>query len=242
MKHIKRFIKFESVIVPDQIDSYANIRDYEDLKDYGDSHDFDVVEYDEFLRSLPNEDKTTAPPRHGNPFFALFHPINKKPMFVICDKMFIRMVPNFKEIVDDVISHERIHGEQSSRRGGLTFKLPNPREKKSYFSNKDEIMAFSWTIAQALAKDSDDIADAMRNLNKPAPPMPPMPPPGQGRMMPPPDMGRNMPPMPPPGGRGRMPEMPKIYLQIWNDIKSNCDESVINRYKKNIYNYLKELF
>lgn len=110
--------------------------------------------------------KKGAPPKHI-PFFALFHPVNKRPMFVLVDPNIIRIIPNFKEVVNDIIGHERIHAEQSRRKGDIEYSLPPPNNKKAYFSNKEEIMAFSWTIANGLSKRKNDLESAMKSLDEP---------------------------------------------------------------------------
>jgi len=142
------------------------INSFDDLVEYGIQNDFDVFEYNEFFDSLGENDKKTAPPNRGIPFFALFHPDRKKAMFVICDKMVIKMIPNFKSIVNDIIGHELIHKEQTNRRGNIEFNLPNPTNRKEYFSNKEEIMAFSWSIANELSRESGDLKDAISKLDK----------------------------------------------------------------------------
>ena len=166
MKHINNFKSFEAIIIPDRVQSnHQRFGNFEDLVEYGNENGFDVVRYEDFLNSLSDIDKKTAPPKNGPaPFFALFHPIRKRPMFVLVREMMIGM-PDFKEIVDDIISHEKIHGEQNSRRGGLTFNLPDPNTKE-YFNNKDEIMAFSWTIANDLSKTNRTVDMAIKNLDK----------------------------------------------------------------------------
>jgi len=164
---IQKFKTFEAIITPEPSEHNYNIRTYDDLVEYGQDNDFDVVNYKEFINSLSDEDKKTAPkPDFRTPFFALYHTIRKKPMFVVCDPNCVRMIPNFKTIVDDIISHERIHSEQNKRRGGLTFNLPDPLKLKEYYSNKDEIMAFSFTIANDL-KNAPTIEAALNNLNSP---------------------------------------------------------------------------
>lgn len=164
MKYLKKFN--ESIIIPSKIESKMNIESFDDLVEYGNKNNFDVVKYDEFYNSLDDIDKKTAPSSLGIPFFALFHPIRKKAMFVICDENCIKFITNFKDIVDDIIGHEEIHSTQNSKRGGLTFSLPNPNIKKLYFSNKDEIMAFSWTIANDLSKKYKTIENAILNIGK----------------------------------------------------------------------------
>jgi hypothetical protein len=151
---------------------------------------------------LTEVDKRSAPPRRGTPFFALFHPERKKPMFVACDPMVFRFMP-MKEIINDIIGHELIHAEQLRRKGDIEYSLPSPTDRKAYFSNKEEVMAFSWTIANELSKQTRNVKDAIDLLSR--------------------------------GFRGQS-------SQIWNDIKRNCDEKTINRYKKYIYMYLEKMF
>lgn len=150
----------EAVIIPSKMET-GHINSFETLKEYGDKNGFDVVDYEEFYQSLSDEDKKTAPPKMGTPFFALYHLERKKPMFVLVDKNVVRFMPNFKEIVDDIIGHERVHAGQVARRKGGDYVLPNPNDSKQYFSNKEEIMAFSWTIANDIAKLSKDFDTAV---------------------------------------------------------------------------------
>ncbi len=164
MKYIKKFN--EALIHPPKLENDFIINSFDDLVEYGIQNDFDVFEYNEFFDSLGENDKKTAPPNRGIPFFALFHPDRKKAMFVICDKMVIKMIPNFKSIVNDIIGHELIHKEQTNRRGNIEFNLPNPTNRKEYFSNKEEIMAFSWSIANELSRESGDLKDAISKLDK----------------------------------------------------------------------------
>lgn len=212
MKYIKDFRMFEAVIMPQKIDNNSVVNSFESLVRYGEENGFDVVDYNGFYNSLPEDDKKTAPPRHGVPFFALFHPINKKPMFVLVDPNAARFIPNFKEIVDDIIGHEKIHVEQTRRKGDIEYSLPSPTDKKAYFSNKEEIMAFSWTIANGLSKRHKDIKSAMNSLDEEF------------------VIHRGM---------GMRPEEHKM---IWNDIKRYCDEKTIKRYRKYIYLYLEKIF
>jgi len=165
MKHLKGFKIFEAVIIPQKLESDLIINSFDSLVEYGTQNGFDVVEFDEFYNSLSEADKKGAPPRRGAPFFALFHPERKKAMFVICDRNIIRVIPNFKEIVNDIIGHENVHHEQTRRKGDVEYSLPSPNDKKAYFSNKEEIMAFSWTIANDLSKTNNDIKSAFADLD-----------------------------------------------------------------------------
>jgi hypothetical protein len=116
----------------------------------------------------------------------------------------------------DIIGHERVHQGQNSRRN-IEFTLVNPTNRKKYFSNKDEIMAFSWTIANGLFKNNNSIQNAIKELDseiitKPIETLS--------------------------STRIRTPE----YKMIWNDIKRNCDEKTLKRYRKYIYMYLEKMF
>ena len=211
MKHLKTYKIFESVIMPNKIEDDSNINSFESAVEFGQRNDFDVVEYDEFYNSLGEADKKTAPPSRGVPFFALFHPIRKKAMFVVCDKNVFRFMP-MKDIILDIIGHEKVHAEQAVRRGGLEFNLPNPRDRKAYFSNKEEVMAFAFTIANGLSKTNRSLETAMNELDSQ-------------------------------GGMAIRPGMrPAEHKMLWNDIKRNCDEKTIKRYRKYIYLYLEKIF
>jgi hypothetical protein len=214
MKHIKSYKIFEAVIMPHKIEnSLIVVNSFESLVRYGQQNDFDVVNYNDFYNSLSDSDKKTAPPNDPRvPFFALFHPERKKPMFVLSDTNAARFIPNFKEIVDDIIGHEKIHAEQARRKGYIDYSLPSPTNRKEYFSNKEEVMAFSWTIANGLSKRYRDIKSAMNSLDEEF------------------VIQRGM------GVR------PEEYKMIWSDIKKYCDEKIIKRYRKYIYMYLEKIF
>lgn len=171
-QHIISFNQFinEAIIMPDKIEDRVQLQSMEDAISFGEKHGFDVVEYDEFYNSLSEADKKTAPPRfdrfdkRGAPFFALFHPIRKKPMFVICDPYIFNRLP-LADIMKDIIGHERIHGEQSRRKGDIDYSLPSPEDKELYFSNKEEIMAFAFTIATDIKNTSRNFDEAVDKFN-----------------------------------------------------------------------------
>ena len=165
MKHIKLFKLFEAVIMPPKIEDDARVNSFESAVEFGQRNDFDVVDYDEFYNSLSEENKKTAPPRRGVPFFALFNPVRRKAMFVLSDPNAPRFIPNFKEIMLDIIGHERVHQEQSLRKSIVDYKLPSPLDRKSYFSNKEEVMAFSFTIANGLSKTNRTMETAIKDLD-----------------------------------------------------------------------------
>jgi len=166
MKHLVKFELFEAVIMPTKIEDNTPVNSFQSAKEFGERNGFDVVGYDEFYNSLSEENKKTAPPRHGVPFFALFNPSTKKPMFVLVDENAARFIPNFKDIMLDIIGHERVHAEQSLRKGQIDYKLPSPLNRKEYFSNKEEVMAFSFTIANELSRVVRSKEEGMERLQR----------------------------------------------------------------------------
>lgn len=170
---IKKFNHFinEAVILPPEINDRSQLYSMEDAIAFGQKHDFDVVTYREFYESLSPADKKTAPPDfdrfkgQGQPFFALFHPTRNRAMFVICDPNIFRMMP-VVEIMKDIIGHEKVHAEQHRRKGDIEYSMPSPEDRKAYFSNKDEIMAFAFTIANSIKKESNSFTDAVDRLRE----------------------------------------------------------------------------
>jgi hypothetical protein len=54
--------------------------------------------------------------------------------------------------------------EQVLRKGNINYKLPSPLDRKSYFSNKEEVMAFSFTISNELSKRVTSAKSGMEKL------------------------------------------------------------------------------
>jgi hypothetical protein len=208
MKHLKKFKTYEAIILPEQIKDNSKINSLGDLARYGEKNGFDVFSYDDFLLELSEVDKKTAPNRGGVPFFAFYNRSRNKPAFVYDRgiEMAIRHMPNFKEVLDDIMSHERIHQEQSKRvTKEVVYNLPDPKKMDEYFSNKEEIMAFSFTIAKDIYNNSRSLEESLKKLKE-----------------------------------ERFP--PQMSGRIFNGIKKWTSEKVVNRYKKYIYLYLKELY
>jgi len=119
---------------------------FNQVVEIGRTHGVDVVNYDTFYRELPESDKKTAPP-NGVPCFALVNPVNDLPRVVI-------NTPSInKRMLDHVyhmLKHENIHVGQIARKKVRHNSMVNPNDRKSYFSNKDEVMAFSQSIVDML--------------------------------------------------------------------------------------------
>lgn len=167
MKHLQIFERFtvnEAVIVPDPLENrgFPPMLNYDDLLRYAQVNNFDVVNFRDFYSSLNERDKRTAPPENSPvPFFALYHESNARPMFVVKDPRFFR-VPLF--VIDDIISHEFVHHGQVMRKS-TPYVLPDPINRKEYFTNYEEVMAFSYTIAIDLFRTSTSFQEAVKNFS-----------------------------------------------------------------------------
>ena len=208
MKHIKDFKTFEAIIVPEfqNNSEIQNIKTYSDLLKYAEDNNFKAMTYKEFIEYIDPSDRESAPKYGSAPFFAFYDTRNDIPVFVINSENELRH-PMFNMIlnkeIENIIKHELIHKRQSSR-SKIEYKLPSPTDKKKYLTDKNEIMAFSYSIAKSLYDvfKRQDLKDIFDNIDK----------------------------------YGRYP-----MSELWEDIKKNCDEKTIKRYKKYIYLYLEEL-
>lgn len=130
------------------------------VSEYG----IDVLDYDTFYAGLRDEHKAGAPPRSAS-IFALFNPNTNRPQLVI--SMPVLPPPAIAHAMH-MIKHELIHAGQAARRpehmitGG--WDVHNRRE---YFSNKDEVMAFSHSIADDLiSRGYRTASDAIKNIGR----------------------------------------------------------------------------
>lgn len=134
------------------------------VSEIGKKNDIEVVDYDTFRSELPNEQaKKDAPPR--NVTFALVNPNTKKARIVMSQSKMD------KELLDHcyhMLKHENIHIGQFSRRSDEYSEfMGNVMNKKQYYSNKDEIMAFSQSISDKLMDYKPlSIEDALSKLNR----------------------------------------------------------------------------
>lgn len=127
------------------------------LKEIGQEHGIEIVDYDEFYRELPNDEyRATAPPR-GIPAFATVNPLTNRPRVILG-------VPRIDQRLFDYIlhmlKHEVIHVNQFSRREEHPNSDWDVNDPVQYFSQKDEVMAFSHSIADQL------IAMGLRSLDE----------------------------------------------------------------------------
>ncbi len=185
-----------------------------ELSDMAEPHNIEIVNYDTFYNELPERDKKTAPPKNAQ-FFALVNPVTKKPRVVfnmgpMVPKDFFIQVP-----IGDILKHEQIHIGQYSRRP-MDTPLPEPKDQKEYFSNKDEVMAFAFSLAKEIISEYPDIKTPNEGIVK---------------LTTPEVVNKNI----------RSFGPPKEKFRLYNNIKKNVDRKTLNRYNKYIYLYLEDL-
>lgn len=150
MKYLKRFnegiIEYDSDNIKkfEQETSLLNRNEstFEKIKEIGERNDIEVVTYKEFYDELPDSDKSTSPP-DWVPVFALVNPDTNKCRIVLNLNMVSKETI---KMMNHMIKHENIHISQNNKRN-IKFTLPDPKNREAYFSNKDEVMAFSQSIS-----------------------------------------------------------------------------------------------
>lgn len=137
------------------------------LKEIGDKHDVEVVPYSTFYKELPTDKmRKDAPPSYGNMgIFGLVNPVTNKMRVVTFDSVNELDESSFMFIAH-MLKHENIHIKQRNRRpDNISAEyLGDVRDKSAYFSNKDEIMAFSQSLADIAVNNggAKDIKDGFK--------------------------------------------------------------------------------
>jgi hypothetical protein len=172
MKHLKRFNEAIIDWETDNIKSfYQELKgrkfplSFSDLKEVGDMNDIEVVDYKTFYDELPNEEmKKDAPPRNA-PAFATVNPNTNKARVVV---NFYSVPRHLLDYIYHMLKHENIHIEQKRRNKDNKGEfLGDVRNKKEYFSNKDEIMAFSQSISDmVMDMHPYDMEEAIKMIEK----------------------------------------------------------------------------
>ena len=120
----------------------------DEVNDITNSYNVYFEDYDTFYDGLPQDLKRTAPPRKGAPIFGYVSENQQIRIVLTGDKLRIMDLG----FLNHMAQHESIHIGQRGRRN-LQYSLPDPKDQKSYFSDKDEIMAFSQSIVDMMKTD-----------------------------------------------------------------------------------------
>lgn len=128
------------------------------LKEIGRDHNIEIVDYDEFFSDLPSDThRDTAPPRRVTPAFATVNPVTNRPRVVL---EVTSVSQRLFDYILHMLKHEVIHVNQFSRREEHPSSDWDVNDRAQYFSQKDEVMAFSQSIVDQL------ITMGLRNLDR----------------------------------------------------------------------------
>lgn len=184
IKKIEQYIK-EAVITEvnyddliSEIEEVGTVDDFvsmSELKYIGNKYEVDIVDYDTFYASLEgDEDRKTAPPKGRAPFFGFYNMHNKRPTIVIDGEnrngnVNVRMITAFPPhpgLFKEMLEHESVHLGQFSRNKSDKYTLPNPGNREGYFSDKNEIMAFSQSLAKFAFNKNTNKNTLMRIISR----------------------------------------------------------------------------
>jgi hypothetical protein len=188
MRNLKRFSDYtsavnEAIIMPREINMMISelreemvrkgLLSLDEANDIAEAYGVKFIDYSDFYKGLSDDLKHTAPPRN-TPVFGFFREDG-----IICvvvtglDRMGFEGIPHVSPMnlgfINHIIQHESIHTEQWRRREGkMEYTLPDPKDRKLYFSNKDEIMAFSQSMIEMMMSHEGltKISQLQRLLNR----------------------------------------------------------------------------
>jgi hypothetical protein len=174
MKYLKGFneaiVYYETDNIKSFYDELSNkietskILTVEDVKEVGDKNDIEVVDYDTFYTELPSDQMRKDAPPKGIPAFAMVNPNTHKARLILnVSKVDKRLL----DFAYHMLKHENVHVGQIGRKKDKTKGefLGNIKDKKAYFSNKDEVMAFSQSISDMIMDQSpSSMEEAMKML------------------------------------------------------------------------------
>lgn len=174
MKYLKGFnesiVDYETDNIKSFYDELSNkietskILTFEDVKEVGDKNDIEVVNYDTFYTELPSEQMRRDVPPKGIPAFAMVNPNTHKARLILnVSKVDKRLL----DFAYHMLKHENVHVGQIGRKKDKTKGefLGNIKDKKAYFSNKDEVMAFSQSISDMIMDHNPtSMEEAMKML------------------------------------------------------------------------------
>jgi hypothetical protein len=142
----------------------SKVLTFDDVKEVGDRNDIEVVDYDTFHTELPTDQMRGDAPPKDIPAFAMVNPNTHKARLIL-------NVPQMdKRLLDfayHMLKHENVHVGQIGRKKDKTKGefLGDVRDTKAYFSNKDEVMAFSQSISDMImGNNPSSMEEAMKML------------------------------------------------------------------------------
>jgi len=137
---------------------------FEDLVKIGESHEVEIVHYTQFYNDLPDDTYRKGAPPSFAPYFALVNEKNRKIRVVLNDStQFINGM-----VLDEIyhmMKHENVHLGQLAHSAPRKLGGMNVKDQGEYFSDKDELMAFSQSVSDKIMdRAPKDMATAIKYL------------------------------------------------------------------------------
>ena len=171
--NIKDFYKEVYDIISKDFDSKnkkaTGVISINDLVSVGQKNNIEIVNYNQFYNDLEDTLKAGAPPKN-QPFFATVNEKTKKIRIVLNNEYFENnpwriLDTGFLDKIYHMMKHENVHLGQLSRTAPRKLGGDDVSDMGKYFSNKDEIMAFSQSIADdVMGMNPKDMEDALKKL------------------------------------------------------------------------------
>ncbi len=146
---------------------------FDDFVLMGEKYNVDIVKLDDFKNNLPSDDENLSIPSDNDmlrmPMFGYVNPRTNKITIVFSNKV-THFIIQFLFFFKQILKHESVHLGQAGRRPSQTTGeyFGDVKDRKKYFENKDEIMAFANTFVNGFMfyKKPNNFEEAKRVMKK----------------------------------------------------------------------------
>lgn len=139
----------------------------------GKKYDVDIIKLDEFKNNLPNDDENLSIPSDNDMFnIPMFGYVNPKTnrITIVFGNHTKYFMSQFLFFFKQILKHESVHLGQASRRPSQTTGeyFGDVNDRKKYFENKDEIMAFANSLVSGfmMYKEPQNFEEAKTMMQK----------------------------------------------------------------------------
>lgn len=179
MKHLYKFSSFlikEDIIdfksenienfyntLKKELESGRRFVELDEVVRVGSENDIEIVTYEQFCLDLDEGHPKPPRPPHGMPFATIN--IKTKKIRVVLDRSVDRRL---LEYIYHMIKHENIHLGQIARKHPiLKGDMGDPTDRKKYFSDKEEVMAFSQSVSDMIISENpSSLEESIRMLRR----------------------------------------------------------------------------
>jgi hypothetical protein len=139
----------------------------------GNKYDVDIIKLNDYKDNLPSDNENLSIPSDNDmrqmPMFGYVNPRTNKITIVFSNNV-THFIQQFLFFFKQLLKHEGVHLGQSIRRPSQTTGeyFGNVMDRKKYFENKDEVMAFANTLVNnfMIYKKPETFDDAKRIMKR----------------------------------------------------------------------------